>query len=182
MNIPGLGPGFAHNNVMYCFSRYATELNLTVHVGSLFFRDTLLQNRNQAETKNSVDDNINKNNQMSINFKDSVKHDINANDRIIFRVTVIIPVRNGQRYLRECLYSLLSLPQDCGPFEVILIDDGSIDGTAEIAENVRQEVHSGTFSLNPGVYHCIILFQVYFFMLRIILPLTCLEWITNLLS
>ena len=143
---------------MYDFSKYATELNLTVHVGCLFFRDTILQNRNEtkAETETeiscSVDNNPNLSHQMRIDNCDGVKHNIDANNNIPFRVTVIIPVRNGQRYLHHCLYSLLSQSQDCGPFEVILIDDGSTDRTADIAENVRQKVCNGTFTLNPGVY------------------------------
>ena len=146
---------------MYDFSKYAAELNLTVHVGCLFFRDTTLQNGNETkaetetetETSCNIDNNPNSSHQMRIENCDGVKHNIDANDNILFRVTVIIPVRNGQKYLCQCLYSLLSQSQDCGPFQVILIDDGSTDRTADIAESIRQKVCNGTFSLNPGVYH-----------------------------
>ena len=45
-------------------------------------------------------------------------------------VSVIMPVRNGSNYIKEALESLLN--QDF-PIEIILVDDGSSDNTAEIA-------------------------------------------------
>lgn len=46
------------------------------------------------------------------------------------RLSVIIPTYNCKAYLKECLMSVLSqLPEDC---EVIAVDDGSDDGTAEL--------------------------------------------------
>lgn len=46
------------------------------------------------------------------------------------RVSVVIPVRNGERYLREALESALG--QDCVPLEVVVADDGSTDETPAI--------------------------------------------------
>jgi len=45
-------------------------------------------------------------------------------------VSVIIPVRNGQHTLKKCLDSVRKL--DYPNFEVIVINDGSTDGTAHI--------------------------------------------------
>lgn len=45
-------------------------------------------------------------------------------------ISVIIPVRNGQRTLKKCLDSLRKLTYPY--FEVIVIDDGSTDNTAHI--------------------------------------------------
>ena len=45
-------------------------------------------------------------------------------------VSVLVPVYNVERYLDECLSSLLS--QDLGDFEVIVVNDGSTDGSREI--------------------------------------------------
>jgi len=47
-------------------------------------------------------------------------------------VTVIVPVYNIERYLEECLDSLAS--QVFTDFEVVIVDDGSTDGSAVIAK------------------------------------------------
>lgn len=48
------------------------------------------------------------------------------------RISVIIPVYQVERYLKQCLESLLS--QSFGDFEVILVDDGSKDGSGVICD------------------------------------------------
>ncbi|HOO77092.1 MAG TPA: glycosyltransferase [bacterium] len=45
------------------------------------------------------------------------------------RVTVVTPIYNNARMISDCLESLL--PQDYPDYEVIVVDDGSTDGTAE---------------------------------------------------
>lgn len=47
-------------------------------------------------------------------------------------ITVVVPVWNADRYLREALESLRS--QTYALFEAILVDDGSTDGSAEICK------------------------------------------------
>jgi glycosyltransferase involved in cell wall biosynthesis len=60
-------------------------------------------------------------------------------------VSVLIPVYNGERFLGEALDSVSG--QGYEPLEVIVLDDGSTDGTAEIAaaRDVRyvHQPHSG---------------------------------------
>lgn len=43
-------------------------------------------------------------------------------------VSVIVPVYNGQKYIERCLNSIKN--QTFNDFEVIIVDDGSVDGTA----------------------------------------------------
>ena len=48
-------------------------------------------------------------------------------------ISVIVPIYNTKPYLQECLDSILA--QDIKvPYEVLLIDDGSTDGGAEICD------------------------------------------------
>lgn len=47
-------------------------------------------------------------------------------------ISLLVPVYNAERYLRECLDSLLS--QDYTSMEVILIDDGSLDSSGDICD------------------------------------------------
>jgi glycosyltransferase involved in cell wall biosynthesis len=47
--------------------------------------------------------------------------------------SVIIPVRNQEKFIGRCLESLLSLQLNRESFEVILVDNGSTDRTLEIA-------------------------------------------------
>ncbi len=61
-------------------------------------------------------------------------------------VTIIVPVRNERRRIGECLASLLD--QTYEPLEVIVVDDGSSDGTADVADTfphvrVLRRAHAG---------------------------------------
>ncbi|QMU79236.1 glycosyltransferase [Streptacidiphilus sp. PB12-B1b] len=49
------------------------------------------------------------------------------------RLSVVVPVHNVEAYLQECLESIRG--QSFGEFDVVLIDDGSTDRSAEIAES-----------------------------------------------
>ncbi|MBQ8476800.1 glycosyltransferase family 2 protein, partial [bacterium] len=51
------------------------------------------------------------------------------------KVSVIVPVYNGEKYLKECLDSLTS--QSLNEFEAICVDDGSSDSSLEILKEYR---------------------------------------------
>ena len=53
-------------------------------------------------------------------------------------VSVVIPVFNGERFLREAVQSVLD--QKYSPLEIIIVDDGSTDGTAAVASNMPEPV------------------------------------------
>ena len=46
------------------------------------------------------------------------------------KVTVLMPVYNGEKYLREAIESILD--QDFIDFEFLIINDGSTDSSSEI--------------------------------------------------
>lgn len=48
------------------------------------------------------------------------------------KISIIIPVYNTDKYLEECLNSVLN--QDYSDFEVLVIDDGSTDKSLSIIE------------------------------------------------
>lgn len=70
-------------------------------------------------------------------------------------VSVIIPVYNGARYLRAALESVFA--QTYRPFEVIVVDDGSIDDSGAIAQSfsdvryIRQENQGVAAARNHGI-------------------------------
>jgi len=51
-------------------------------------------------------------------------------------VSVIIPVFNGEKYLIEAIESVLA--QSCRPLELIIVDDGSTDESAAIAQSYKE--------------------------------------------
>lgn len=74
------------------------------------------------------------------------------------RVTVLMPVYNAERFLREAINSILA--QSFKPFEFLIIDDGSTDRSAEIIESfpdprirfVKNAENLGiTATLNKGI-------------------------------
>jgi glycosyltransferase involved in cell wall biosynthesis len=51
-------------------------------------------------------------------------------------VSVVVPVYNGEQYLATALHSILV--QDYRPIEIIIVDDGSTDSSADIVQSLAQ--------------------------------------------
>ena len=67
------------------------------------------------------------------------------------KLTVVIPVHNEEKRLPRCLQSILA--QSFTDWEVICIDDGSDDGTADILQNYvnnDKRIHGSAFSRHLG--------------------------------
>lgn len=62
-------------------------------------------------------------------------------------LSIIIPVYNAALYIARCLGSVLA--QSFRDFEVIIVNDGSTDGTREICENIKR-VDSRVILLNKS--------------------------------
>lgn len=52
-------------------------------------------------------------------------------------LSIVLPVYNVRRYLENCVYSILS--QTYADFELIIIDDGSTDGSDVICDNIAKD-------------------------------------------
>lgn len=68
-------------------------------------------------------------------------------------ISIIIPVYNGEKYIESCINSILS--QTYREYEIILIDDGSIDNSLEVAHNLADNIESMhvIHTENYGVSH-----------------------------
>lgn len=72
-----------------------------------------------------------------------------------YTISVVIPVYNGEKFIFEALNSVVN--QTLKPFEIIVIDDGSVDDTAKIVKQFLDvkyfyKENSGTSSsLNRGI-------------------------------
>jgi glycosyltransferase involved in cell wall biosynthesis len=58
-------------------------------------------------------------------------------------ISVVIPAYNEEQYLGRCLAALARQTCPADRFEVILVDNGSTDATAEIARRYRGATQGG---------------------------------------
>ncbi len=66
-------------------------------------------------------------------------------------ISILIPVHNSEKFLSRCIRSLLdqSLPRE--HFEIIVIDDGSTDGSRKIIEAYESHITLITLDENVGL-------------------------------
>ena len=57
-------------------------------------------------------------------------------------ISVIVPVYNGEAYLENCIDSIRN--QTYEPLEMIIVNDGSTDGTGAVCERIRHSVEADT--------------------------------------
>ena len=67
------------------------------------------------------------------------------------KVSVIIPVFNKEKFLGRCLRSILSQSMSFKDYEIIAVDDGSIDNSNEILKRYKNEIILINHNLNLGL-------------------------------
>lgn len=82
-----------------------------------------------------------------------------------FKVSVVVPVYNTAEYLPECLDSLVEQSIGLDSIQIVVVDDGSTDGSAEVIESYSnrypdnfvclKQANSGQgVARNLGLLHC----------------------------
>ena len=66
------------------------------------------------------------------------------------KLSIIVPIYNVAPYLRKCVDSLLA--QDYTDYEIILVDDGSTDGSSDIADKICEEVRGEEHPKTPRAF------------------------------
>jgi chlorobactene glucosyltransferase len=72
----------------------------------------------------------------------------NSNYDIMPKVSIIVPVRNEEKYISKCLDSLLN--QKYPNFEIIVINDSSNDGTWDIIQKYKEDYEQSLKAINAG--------------------------------
>lgn len=67
------------------------------------------------------------------------------------KASIIIPAFNAQKTIRECLTSLLQQAFSKNEFEIIVIDDGSMDQTSQIVSEFKSVTLSAQKNAGPAV-------------------------------
>ena len=65
--------------------------------------------------------------------------------------SVIVPLYNGEKYIKECLDSILA--QTYPQFEIVVINDGSTDDSAKVVEAYKDERVKLYSQENKGLFH-----------------------------
>ena len=53
----------------------------------------------------------------------------------MIKVSIVVPIYNTKEYLKNCIDSLLDQSLDC--MEIILVDDGSTDGSSQLIDQYQ---------------------------------------------
>lgn len=58
------------------------------------------------------------------------------------KLSIIVPIFNVEKYLNQCINSLIEQDIPCSEYEIILINDGSKDRSGEIAKKYSHEIEN----------------------------------------
>ena len=71
------------------------------------------------------------------------------------KLSVIIPVYNQEKYLGRCLRSLLDQTLSKNEYEIIVIDDGSVDKTSFVLQTFKNDIIVKSNKKNKGLPYSI---------------------------
>lgn len=71
------------------------------------------------------------------------------------KITVVIPNYNGIRFLKECLDSVLAQAADTPEYQVLVVDNGSTDGSLELLRKRYPQVQVEALPENTGFCHAV---------------------------
>ena len=102
---------------MLDINAYTTEINVSVHVGALHLitaTQSQLQSQSQSQSQSQLQP------QPQSQLQPQPQPQLQLQSQPVMNVSVLLPVYNGEKYLEQCLYSILLTPQHCGkraPFD-----------------------------------------------------------------
>lgn len=70
-------------------------------------------------------------------------------------ITVVIPNYNGMKYMEDCLVALYHQEKETPKYKVIVVDNGSKDGSAELVEKQFPQVQLIRLTENTGFCHAV---------------------------
>jgi len=71
------------------------------------------------------------------------------NTEVEIKVSVIVPICNEEKYIKECIRSIVS--QDLKEIEIIIIDDGSTDSSRSIVKEFIDSINNITLICSPNM-------------------------------
>ncbi len=71
------------------------------------------------------------------------------------KITIVIPNYNGIKFMEECIRSLLHQDPETPSYHIIVVDNGSEDGSRELVEQQFPQVELIALSTNTGFCHAV---------------------------
>lgn len=71
------------------------------------------------------------------------------------KVTVVIPNYNGMKFIEECLNAILNQDADTPDYQVLVVDNGSEDGSLELIHSQFPQVQTIALKSNTGFCHAV---------------------------
>lgn len=71
----------------------------------------------------------------------------------MIKTTIVVPNYNGIKYLKNCIDKLL-VAKDCGDFEILLVDNGSTDGSEMLCREYETQGIAKVIAFNHNTGFC----------------------------